>query len=387
MNTSSEFSLPTAIQNWREKLIKSGAFTFDNLEELEAHLQDGIEIYREKTTLEEAFELALKDLGDPAVLIQGYQKENQALIWRNYFWVIALSSFVWWILFGVLHKGIGRLFFSQIDGWLQFISLAIGVICVSTFIYAVFLSKTKIFKVLNGISHSHLKTPAFIFLLLLLLPLRYLVDASSHWILPGTGLSLVGTYGVLIMSLYGLLYIVPILVLARELWKYSQNRSNRFEDNIRSIVKICFLSGAFIAAIFHNAFEIFSLGGILLLEGLGFELSVEMSMLFSGSFVILLFFAAILSVYHFPKKSLSQIKNRYDSNFWYKILFILSVPGFSLIKSLLKGTVVMTTHANVLGSFYSIETKMILGLEIFLVVLFVAWSYRSLRNQQVIAWN
>ena len=69
------FNLETAISQWRDRLVVTGLKSRETLDELESHLRDDIEdIVRSGKTLENAFELAVVQIGQSAALAEEFSK-------------------------------------------------------------------------------------------------------------------------------------------------------------------------------------------------------------------------------------------------------------------------------------------------------------------------
>ncbi|KZL90305.1 permease prefix domain 1-containing protein [Clostridium magnum] len=71
------FRLKDSIEIWKQKLSNSNSFTNSDIEELESHLLDEIEILKEKElTEEEAFYVASSRLGSVELLSSEFTKIN-----------------------------------------------------------------------------------------------------------------------------------------------------------------------------------------------------------------------------------------------------------------------------------------------------------------------
>lgn len=84
METTSEFNLDTAIQQWRDNLRELPQFRAENLDELETHLRDSVETMRSKgLSDEEAFLIAMRRMGGVAALEPEFSKMNTREVWLN----------------------------------------------------------------------------------------------------------------------------------------------------------------------------------------------------------------------------------------------------------------------------------------------------------------
>jgi len=85
------FDLNTAIREWREELSLRPGFRDEDLEELEAHLREGIEELEQRgLSMEEAFLIASHRLGAPSALQDEFSRLNRHAVW--------LDRLVWMLL-------------------------------------------------------------------------------------------------------------------------------------------------------------------------------------------------------------------------------------------------------------------------------------------------
>ena len=79
------FDLNSSIENWKAKLIASGIYSNEDLDELEAHLKDEMDNLIEKNSLgeEDAFILAKHKIGEVKELKTEYKKVNNVLLWKK----------------------------------------------------------------------------------------------------------------------------------------------------------------------------------------------------------------------------------------------------------------------------------------------------------------
>jgi hypothetical protein len=117
MATAIQFDLNTAFHNWREKLRQSPHFRAENLEELEAHLRDSVNVLQSKgLAADEAFLIGARRVGTPDALEGQFATENGGRGWRDalrrffhnyknrFLHVIILAYFTFgcWLLWGCL---------------------------------------------------------------------------------------------------------------------------------------------------------------------------------------------------------------------------------------------------------------------------------------------
>ena len=68
------FKLEHAIKQWRHELLGDNKLSIDNVDELESHLRDDIDIFLLNHKPQKAFELAVTKLGEKQLLIKEYKK-------------------------------------------------------------------------------------------------------------------------------------------------------------------------------------------------------------------------------------------------------------------------------------------------------------------------
>ena len=91
METPKQFDLNEAIGDWRAECERTQAMKRDDVAELEEHLRDSVRrLSTAQLSEEEAFVIATRRLGKPAVLETEYAKLNVSQVWlRRAFWMIA----------------------------------------------------------------------------------------------------------------------------------------------------------------------------------------------------------------------------------------------------------------------------------------------------------
>jgi len=90
-----EFDLSKAIAAWRRRLSQSSALGVDNVDELEAHLRDAAEDLQGRgLTAAEAFLVASRRVGEPAILAEEFSKSNAARLWLDrVLWLVLGAAF------------------------------------------------------------------------------------------------------------------------------------------------------------------------------------------------------------------------------------------------------------------------------------------------------
>ncbi len=91
MENTTQFDLNAAIRAWRESLGHSPRLQPGNLDELESHLRDSVDVLRRKGLAEdEAFLVATRRLGNASVLSTEFAKVNRRDLWlERVFWMLA----------------------------------------------------------------------------------------------------------------------------------------------------------------------------------------------------------------------------------------------------------------------------------------------------------
>jgi hypothetical protein len=110
MENQTRFDLNAAIENWRNELAAQTNLAADDRRELEIHLRDAINEFKQRgLNDEEAFWLARRRIGQPQQLREEFVKENPAKVWRECaFWITtgALLMQLWEILSVPIINGI-----------------------------------------------------------------------------------------------------------------------------------------------------------------------------------------------------------------------------------------------------------------------------------------
>jgi hypothetical protein len=95
MENPTPFDLNEAIRRWQQNLGASPAFKADNLEELASHLRASVQKLKATgISEEEAFQIAVRRIGDRGLLEREFHKVNPVATW-------SLPKFLFWIATGV----------------------------------------------------------------------------------------------------------------------------------------------------------------------------------------------------------------------------------------------------------------------------------------------
>ncbi|MEI9962189.1 MAG: hypothetical protein WDM76_13965 [Limisphaerales bacterium] len=177
METTTSFDLNRAIQQWRENLAQLPAIRSENLDELETHLRDSVAtLQTPELSVEEAFLVATRRVGNNAVLGKEFGKVNAVNIWvERCLW--ALITMQIWAVLQSLFVSIGSL--SQLVsvnlsrssfGWSTIILIVLGttipMAATALIIWRLFKSpESKIGNFLEKISNQPVTLAALLFVL------------------------------------------------------------------------------------------------------------------------------------------------------------------------------------------------------------------------------
>jgi hypothetical protein len=103
MENTTPFDLNRAIQSWRENLGQSPAFQHENLNELESHLRDSLATLQSRgLSVEEAFLIATRRIGQDSRLEMEFGKVNNRAIWLDRLFWILIGYQVWTFIVGFI---------------------------------------------------------------------------------------------------------------------------------------------------------------------------------------------------------------------------------------------------------------------------------------------
>lgn len=116
MATSIPFDLNTAFRNWREHLQQAPHLRAENVDELESHLRDSVDVLQSKgLSPDEAFLIGARRIGTPNVLEEQFAVENGGTGWRHelgrfanaalHLLILAYFTLGCWLLWGCLRVG------------------------------------------------------------------------------------------------------------------------------------------------------------------------------------------------------------------------------------------------------------------------------------------
>ena len=186
METSNQFQLEIAIEDYLQNLQVKGNYTPDDIMELKTHLLDEVDDLKKlQLDEEEAFMIARKRLGKEDILCNEYKKVNGNVFYNRDLFVMVLSICTF-LLFSYLYtiSQNGLQYFAIYEAKnvfaLGITNYIFQILIVTGFIYLVFNSKIY----LNRISSLFSKSPAnFSTLLIILMVTLYFIDLSSQKIL------------------------------------------------------------------------------------------------------------------------------------------------------------------------------------------------------------
>jgi len=96
MENKTSFDLNGAVQRWKEELAQSPAFSKQDLDELEGHLNDSlVELQRRGLSQEEPLTIATRRLGSVPTLEREYGRVNHSALWTDrLLWMVLGCAFV-----------------------------------------------------------------------------------------------------------------------------------------------------------------------------------------------------------------------------------------------------------------------------------------------------
>lgn len=108
METGTPFDLNCVIRRWREHYGSSPAFAQEDLDELEAHLHDSMDVLQKQgLSSEESFLVATNRIGKDAALEKEFGKINQRKVWLDRVLWMLIGVQVWGLVSNVLSRFVG----------------------------------------------------------------------------------------------------------------------------------------------------------------------------------------------------------------------------------------------------------------------------------------
>ncbi|MEM6807190.1 MAG: hypothetical protein AAF696_37660 [Bacteroidota bacterium] len=392
MNHQSHFSIDQGLKSLRKRLSKSGAFTYDNIDELECHVLDGYELNRETYSEEEAFRLSMESLGDPEELTKIYYQSNQKHIWRNYFWVIAINSFLGFIVYqiaGVFFQLI-LLTMAKLNVPILYGSMdvGLGITAGSIFIISIFFFRKRAYSIFQRIVAGILAKPTKALLLLAIIPLTNsglisnLVEDLMNEELSLFAQSAYEVYGII-------KYIAPLLILFWSFWSYKKKIYTNFEEKLATRLGICAIIGVCMSTFVNLSAMILADGGMGLvsLMNLGIQMEVQLMipiLLFIGFWSLL-----IGTLYKQPQLILGKSSQFISRNtlIFLAISFALLIAVFFLA-DFSSSLLYKYLHAEYMGPYMEYtQIFMYGGFTFILLLLLSIWTYRRAKNRKLIAWD
>lgn len=145
------FRLKDSIEMWKQKLSNSNSFTNSDIEELESHLLDEIEILKEKElTEEEAFYVASSRLGSVELLSSEFTKINaKSIYFKRVVWLLGgyiLISFIQQLIttFSLFSTNYIYTINAFHANNLPYLSFMISIIISTIFLYFLIIPKYKL---------------------------------------------------------------------------------------------------------------------------------------------------------------------------------------------------------------------------------------------------
>lgn len=151
------YRLKESIESWKQKLYISNSFTNSDIEELESHLLDEIDLLKEKElTEEEAFYVASNRLGSVELLSTEFTKINTKSIYlKRVVWLLGgyiLISFIQQLIttFSLYSTNYIYAINAFYTTKFPYLSLMISVIISTIFFYFLFIPKYKLLSVIQS---------------------------------------------------------------------------------------------------------------------------------------------------------------------------------------------------------------------------------------------
>lgn len=392
MERSTHFSIDQSLHKLRLRLGKSGAFTYDNIDELESHILDGYEINRKKHSEEEAFQLSMEGLGDPSELTELYYQANQKNIWRNYFWIICLTTFLGFLVYtftDVFFQLILLLMVKlELPIWFEYMDIGFGFSAGIVFVLGILSFRKKAFQIFHRISASVLKRPISSFALLGIIPffnVNLLAQLQKNMM--DEKLS---TFAQSSREIYGIiLYLAPLFLLMWSIWRHKQKPFNSFEEKLASRLGICAIIGICMNTLVSLSAMIIADGsmGVLALMKLPLDGQTQLMipiLIFIGFWSLLISF-----FYQRPEFVLgksSEFISRHTLSFLFLGLVMISA---TILMANFSGSL-MFEHlgSESMGDFmYYRDLILEKGFTMLLLFLTAFWTFRRARNRKLIAWN
>lgn len=152
------FQLKDSIEIWKQKLSNSNSFTNSDIEELESHLLEEIDILKEKDlTEEEAFYIATSRLGSVELLSSEFTKINtKSMYLKRVLWLLAGYILIYFIQQLILTCSLflTNYIYSVNTFYINrfpYLSLIISIIISIIFLYFLFIPKYKLLSKIQSI--------------------------------------------------------------------------------------------------------------------------------------------------------------------------------------------------------------------------------------------
>ncbi|MEL6255192.1 MAG: hypothetical protein AAFR87_24500 [Bacteroidota bacterium] len=389
MKDNTSFSINQALYSLRSRLSKSGAFTYDNIQELESHVRDGYELNREEYSNLKAYELSLESLGDTDQLIDQYYQANRKNISRNYFWMMVLSVFFWMSIlkvFSWLHtSSIIILQNSLSDGLASFFVIGFMLGLSSLYIYLLFWINTYSPQIYRRLTKHLLRRPAYVLfgLLILISPYVFKLSFVSLWGAGNMGFTPHWSQGIWMLSLY----LAPAILLLQELKNYLNTDEIQLSENLTYKLKLSVLAGIFLVFLFNISASLLNAGSIILMKVSGLDWPFEVLLLISLALIYPFWIGNIRFAFKHPEKFLKSIKailqRKHSSLYVFLIYGIACLIHLGINVSLIRFLSPQEVGIYSLHQRIAVDLVLVNGLFILLMV----WTYKRASKQRMIAMS
>ena len=392
MNQLPHFSIDQSLKSLRTRLGKSGAFTYDNIDELACHILDGYELNRENHTEEEAFHLSMESLGDPAELIKLYYESNQKSIWRNYFWIIAVTTFL-----GLLVYQIADVFFQiillsmtklNVPILYESMDVGFGVTAGIIFIISIFLFKRRAYNIFQRIVKGILEKPSKAFLLLAIIPLSNSGLISN--LLAELMNEEISLFAQGAREIYGIImYLAPLLILFWTFWRYKSKSFANFEEKLAARLGLCAIIGVCMTTFANLSAMILGNGAMGLVSLLDLGIQGEFQIMIPIVLFIGFWSLLIGTFYKQPQILLGKISQFISRNtLSFLTICLASLLTIFFLANFSNSLLHEHIHAEYMGK-YMLYTQifMLNGFTYTLLLMLAIWTFRRSKNRKLIAWG
>ncbi|MEL6255191.1 MAG: hypothetical protein AAFR87_24495 [Bacteroidota bacterium] len=393
MENLTHFSIDKELKSLRQRFSKSGAFTYDNIDELESHIRDGYELHKEEHSEKEAYQLSMESLGDPAELTELYYKSNQQSIWRNYFWIISLSTFFGLLvyritdfMFQVVFTAIDKLGISVEYDYMDYgFGLAAGIV----FVLLSLSFRKRASRIFHSLTHRLLRRPSFALLGVFVIGSMFNNNIGPSFLMENLS-SEIQAFARSAQGIYAMfMYLAPLILLFIYFWKYKHKEYKSFEEKLSARLGLCALLGVSMTIFVILSSMILAEGVMGLVILLDLNVSIYTQFAIPMVLFVLFWLSLIFLLYQQPQQVLGRLSQIISENTMTFLSVGLSLLVATFLLADFTGTLFFEQMPNEhIGEFFYLRD---LWLEkiftFFLLLLTTIWTFRRSKNRRMIAWN